>query len=65
MVHNWVKDLVLAKTFVGLCFQEAILSYISKKEGKSYRISTPQEESQGIDGYIDGIPVSISGVDKA
>jgi uncharacterized protein YukE len=59
MVKQWVADLVLAKTFVGLCFQEAILSKIANLKGVTYRVSTPLEESRGIDGYIGETPVSI------
>lgn len=62
MVRDWVEDLVLAKTFVGLSFQEAVLSRIASLEGKEYRISTPAEESKGIDGYIGGIAVSLKPV---
>ena len=62
MVHDWVEDLVLAKTFVGLSFQEAVLSRIASIEGKKNRISTPAEESKGIDGYLDDIAVSIKPV---
>jgi hypothetical protein len=59
MVSMWVEDLVVTKTFVGLRFQEAILSRIAALEEKPYTRSNPQEESQGIDGYIGDQPVSI------
>ena len=59
MVREWVEDLVVAKTFVGLGFQEAILSKIAEYKGATYRLSTPAEESQGIDGFIDDTAVSI------
>ena len=59
MVREWVEDLVVAKTFVGLGFQEAILSKIAKCKGVTYRLSTPAEESQGIDGFIGDTAVSI------
>jgi ribosomal protein S19 len=59
MIKAWVKDLVIVKTFVGLKFQEAILKRIAAYTGKSYRISVPEEEAKGIDGYIGGNPVSI------
>ncbi len=59
MVKSWVEDLVLAKTFLGLCFQEAILSRIAKEVGESYRVSTSAEESRGIDGSIGDTAVSI------
>ena len=59
MIRAWVKDLVIVKTFVGLKFQEAILKRVAAHTGKSYRISVPEEEAQGIDGYIGDNPVSI------
>jgi len=59
MVREWVEDLVLVKTFVGLCFQEAILSKIAQMKGLSFRVSTPAEESRGIDGFIGDTAVSI------
>ena len=59
MVRDWVRDLVVLKSFTGLKFQEAILKKISEAEGTSYRLSSPQEESKGIDGCIGDMPVSI------
>jgi hypothetical protein len=59
MVRRWVEDLVLTKTFAGFCFQESILKAISDKKRLKYRVATPQDESQGIDGYIGDTPVSI------
>jgi hypothetical protein len=59
MVNEWVKDLVIVKSYTGLKVQEVILKKISLELNKSYKLSTPEEESKGIDGYIDNIPVSI------
>ncbi len=59
LVHRWVEDLVLTKTFTGFCFQESILKAIAQRNWSTYRRSTPEEESQFIDGYIGDIPVSI------
>ena len=59
MVKEWVKDLVIDKTFIGLKFQEAILKRVAKIKKTNYRLSNPQEESKGIDGFIGEIPVSI------
>lgn len=58
-VEQWVKDLVIVKTFVGLRFQEAILKKGAEIKGTNYRFAEPDEESKGIDGYIGDIPVSI------
>jgi len=59
MVEQWVKDLVVVKTFIGLRFQEAILKKVAEIKGTNYRLSEPEEESKGIDGYVGEIPVSI------
>ena len=59
MVREWVKDLVIDKTFIGLKFQEAILRRVAKMKKVSYRLSNPKEESKGIDGFIGDTPVSI------
>jgi len=58
-VKKWVKDLVIVKTFIGLKFQEIILKKGAEIKKTTYRFSTPEEESKGIDGYIGDIPVSI------
>jgi len=62
MISNWVKDLVIIKTFMGLKFQEAILSKIANIFNTTYRLSPPEDESKGIDGYIGDLPISIKPV---
>ncbi len=59
MIRQWVRDLVIVKTFIGLRFQEAVLKKIAEKFGVMYQLSSPEEESKGIDGYIGNIPVSL------
>jgi len=59
MIKRWVEDLVLEKTFVGLRFQEAILKKVASIKNTDYRLAEPKEESQGIDGFIGDMPVSI------
>jgi len=59
LVENWVHDLVIIKTFIGLRFQEAILGKIGELLKKDYRLATPEEESRGIDGFVGELPVSI------
>ena len=59
LVEKWVEDLVITKTFLGLKFQEAILKKIAEKINLEYRLATPEEESQGIDGVIGDVKVSI------
>ncbi len=59
MVGQWVKDLVLVKTFIGLRLQEPILKKAAELVGTSYRFADPHEEAIGVDGYIGNTPVSI------
>lgn len=59
MINEWVKDLVIVQTFIGLKFQEAILKKAAEIKGVEYKLSEKTEESRGIDGYIGNIPVSI------
>jgi hypothetical protein len=58
-VERWVRDLVIAKTFTGLKFQEAILKKGAELCNSDYRFSSPAEEKKGIDGFLGKIPVSI------
>jgi len=59
MVYEWARDLVIVQTFVGLQFQEAILKKGAEIKGVNYKMSEKTDESQGIDGYLGDIPVSI------
>ena len=59
VVEQWVKDLVIVKTFVGLKYQEAILKKLAEIKRKNFKMANPEEEAKGIDGFIDDIPVSI------
>ena len=58
-VEQWVRDLVIVKSFIGLRFQEAILKKGADRKGTSYSISSSEDEAKGIDGYIGDTPVSI------
>lgn len=59
MVRHWVEDLVVNKTFNGMYVQKAILASLAERKGTTFRLSTPAEESVGIDGYVGGIPYSV------
>ena len=59
LVHAWVEDLVITKTFSGLYLQQVILSKIAELTGEEWRLATPEEESKGIDGYVGSKPYSI------
>ncbi len=62
MVHRWIKELILTKTYAGLRFQESILKKLAHQKNTSYRLAGPDEESRGIDGYLGIRPVSIKPV---
>ncbi|MCI8342037.1 MAG: MjaI family restriction endonuclease [Firmicutes bacterium] len=59
MVHDWVNDLVVTKTYNGLHIQEAVLAKIAAESGSSYSLSSPEEEALGIDGYVGDTAYSI------
>jgi len=59
LVQKWVEDLVITKTYNGLYVQDAILSKLAQKLGEDYRLATPEEESQGIDGYVGNVAYSV------
>lgn len=59
LAELWVDDLIITKTFIGLKFQEAILSKISKVKGTTYTLSTPEDEAIGVDGTIGDVKVSV------
>jgi len=58
-VEEWVRDLVIVKTYIGFRFQEAILKKGAELKGVDWRFANPEEEAKGIDGFIGEIPVSI------
>lgn len=59
IIRNWIEDLILMQTYIGVKFQEVILKIIAQKIKKKYRLATPKEESKGIDGFINDTPISI------
>ncbi|PAU93441.1 restriction endonuclease [Aliifodinibius salipaludis] len=59
MIRAWVEELIIANTYSGLNFQEAILKKIAESKNKPFSPATPQDESKGIDGYIGDKPISI------
>lgn len=58
-LQAWLDDFLFTKTFNGLYYQEAILQDIAQRAGKELVPASSQEESLGIDGYIDGKPYSV------
>lgn len=62
MIENWVKDLVYGKTYCGLKFQTAIISTIATDLGKEWHEASPEEEAQGIDGFIGDKPLQVKSI---
>ena len=58
-VRRWVTELVLEQTLVGLRVERAILETAAHRLSRTLRLSSPEDESRGIDGYLDGRPVSV------
>ena len=56
-IYLWTKDLIIDKTFSGLQLQLDILELIC--ENGDYRLANSEEEAKGIDGFVNGEPVSI------
>ena len=56
-VDLWVKDLIIDKTFSGLQLQLDILEMVC--DNGDYRLANSEEEARGIDGFVNGEPVSI------
>lgn len=59
MIEEWVRDLIIVKTFIGLRIQEAILQQVAKEVGLSAITANADQESRGIDGVIGDTEVSI------
>lgn len=59
MTHNYLRDLVLFKSYEGFDIQEAVLRKLGELFDKEITRATAEDESQGIDGYIGDQPVQV------
>ncbi|MEG1632685.1 MAG: MjaI family restriction endonuclease [Oscillospiraceae bacterium] len=59
MIGEWVRDLVIAKTYNGLYVQRAILEALAKERKQAFRLAKPSEEAVGIDGFVGDTAYSI------
>ena len=59
MVENYIKSLIIDKTYEGLNAQYKIISLIGEKLDLPFRRATKEEEAKNIDGFINDIPVQI------
>lgn len=59
MTHDFLRDLVLFKTYEGFDIQEAILRKLGEMYDTEITRATAEDESKGIDGYVGDQPVQI------
>jgi hypothetical protein len=59
-VKIWAEDLIFYKTFIGFYIENLVFETISKKFGlKFHRKLTSNDESLGIDGYLNDKPFNV------
>ena len=58
-VRSWVTELVIEQTYVGLRVERAILEEAARRLAMEFIPSSREDESRGVDGYLDGEPVSV------
>lgn len=59
MTHDYLRDLVLFKTYEGFDIQEAVLKKLGELYDEEVSHATATDESKGIDGYIGDQPVQV------
>ena len=59
MIDKWVDDLLINKTYYGFAAQTIVLEQLAMRLDLSLQQATPEDEAQGIDGYLGGQPVSV------
>ncbi|ELZ48783.1 hypothetical protein C465_09055 [Halorubrum distributum JCM 9100] len=59
MTHDFLRDLVLFKTYEGFDIQEAILRKLGEMYNEEVTRASAEDESKGIDGYVGDQPVQI------
>lgn len=59
LIKRWVKDLLIAKTFLGFHLQRAILKKGAEIKGAHLHLAKKEDEAKGIDGYFGKLPVSV------
>jgi hypothetical protein len=59
-IKIWAEDLIFNKTFIGFYIENLVFDTVSKKFGlKFHRQLTSNDESQGIDGYLNDKPFNV------
>ena len=58
-VYDWVRSLIIDKTYDGLMIQAILLEEEAKKTNQPWRMASPEEESKGIDGFVGDVPYSV------
>ena len=62
LIEKWVDDLLINKTFFGFGAQNVILEKIAERLSLTLTSANSIDESRGIDGYLEGNPVSVKPV---
>jgi len=62
LTHDYLRDLVLFKTYEGFDIQETLLRKLGELFDTDVRRATAEEESRGIDGYVGNQPIQIKPV---
>lgn len=58
-VKEYIEDVLFKKTFNGLNIEIEIIKEISNKYNYEYKFSNHIDEREGIDGFINNIPIQI------
>ena len=59
MTHNYLRDLVLFKSYEGFDIEETVLGKLGEIYDLEVTKATAEDESKGIDGYIGDQPVQV------
>lgn len=59
MCHDYAMEIIYIKTALGMAMEEQAVMRAAEYLKSDYRLSTKEEESQGIDAWINKIPVQV------
>jgi len=58
-VRQWIQMLLYYRSPTGMFYESTILNHIADENDMSYIGSSPKEEAEGIDGFLDGQEVQV------
>ena len=59
MVRDWMFNLIIDKTYTGMYLRRIITEKLTDELGNRFSLPSKEEEAKGIDGRIDGHPITI------